>query len=170
MFVLLCVFALVSCGELSFPLDNPSDYTITNIAFIFEADGKSVSVAADDGRENYGHIKIPDVLDEDDIESTIYAFVDAIIVPVIDLDWTKHYPVTKIAENGFQEQDEIKSVTIPTSIKSIGAYAFADCTSLTTIKFEGTMAQWKAITLGENWNHNVPATEVTCSDGTVSLK
>lgn len=64
----------------------------------------------------------------------------------------------------------ITEITIPASVTMIEISAFEDCTSLETIKFAGTKAQWKAISLAQDWNYGVPATEVTCSDGTVELE
>jgi hypothetical protein len=52
----------------------------------------------------------------------------------------------------------------------IGARAFYECSSLTSITFEGTVVEWNAISKSDSWNDQVPATEVICSDGTVSLK
>lgn len=73
-------------------------------------------------------------------------------------------------EANFAYYDILTSITIPASVTSISGYAFYGCTSLTTIIFKGTMAQWNAITFGgADWNYNVPATTVTCSDGTVTI-
>ena len=68
-----------------------------------------------------------------------------------------------------------KIVEIPTKYKglpvtSIGNSVFSGCSSLTSITFQGTVAEWNAITQGTGWSHNVLATEVVCSDGSVSLK
>ena len=54
-------------------------------------------------------------------------------------------------------------------VTSIGNYAFYNCTSLTSIEFTGTVAQWKAIGKGYDWKYYVPATEVVCKDGTVAV-
>lgn len=64
---------------------------------------------------------------------------------------------------------KMPSVTIPSSVTNIATSAFMSCSNLTTINYAGTMAQWNEITFGTSWNMNVPATEVICSDGTVSL-
>lgn len=45
--------------------------------------------------------------------------------------WT--LPVTAIAANAFDGQEELESITIPESITSIGEKAFQGCSSLTTI-------------------------------------
>ena len=64
----------------------------------------------------------------------------------------------------------LTSINIPNGVTSIGVKAFSTCYSLTSITFEGTVAEWRAIELGGLWNSRVPATEVICSDGTVKLK
>lgn len=63
----------------------------------------------------------------------------------------------------------LTSVTIGNGVTSIGSYAFYGCTGLTTINFNGTKAQWNAISKGNNWKKSVPATKVVCKDGTVSI-
>ena len=52
---------------------------------------------------------------------------------------------------------------------AIGQSIFYNCTQLTTIKFNGTVAEWNALTKGKQWNYNVPATHVICLDGNVAL-
>ena len=58
---------------------------------------------------------------------------------------------------------------IPNSVMSIGYAAFWDCSLLTSITFQGTIAQWKEIALDENWKAKVPATVVHCTDGDVEM-
>ena len=75
--------------------------------------------------------------------------------------------VTSI-ESAFWGCSDLISITIPNSVTSIGYGAFYGCSGLTSINFEGTKAQWNAITKGDNWNDGV-ATDctITCSDGTI---
>ena len=61
------------------------------------------------------------------------------------------------------------SVTIPDGVTSIGEGAFYYCTSLTSVTFNGTMEEWKAISKGNSWGYLVPTKEVVCTDGTTSL-
>ena len=77
--------------------------------------------------------------------------------------------VTNIGAHAFANYTSLRSVMIPDSVSSIGLGAFYCCTGLTSISFEGSVEQWNAIALETYWNINVPATEVVCSDGVVSL-
>ena len=76
---------------------------------------------------------------------------------------------SSIGSYAFYHCSGLTSVIIPDSVTSIGGYAFSGCTGLISITFNGTQAQWNAITKGVNWVKKVPATEVICSDGTVSF-
>jgi hypothetical protein len=58
---------------------------------------------------------------------------------------------------------------IPNSVTSIEDDAFKNCRSLTHIVFEGTMSEWNAIEKPENFNRDIPATYIQCTDGQVSL-
>lgn len=75
--------------------------------------------------------------------------------------------VTSIANSAFGEQP-LKSVIIPTSVTSIGSSAFSWCLSLTSIVYNGTKEQWKAITKGDNWDESTPDYIITCTDGTIA--
>ena len=77
--------------------------------------------------------------------------------------------ITSINAFVFKNCTSLTSITIPDKIASIGDYAFSGCTQLSTISFKGTIAQWNSITKGSNWNENVPATTVSCTNGTVAL-
>ena len=77
--------------------------------------------------------------------------------------------VTEIPSFAFCHCTRLTSVTIPDSVTTIGDEAFSYCTGLTSITFNGTIAQWNAIEKGSNWKYNAPATEIVCTDGTVSI-
>ena len=77
--------------------------------------------------------------------------------------------VTSIRFGAFWGCTGLTNITIPDSVTSIGGRAFMDCSGLTNIKFSGTIAQWKAISKGDYWKYSVPATQVRCTDGTVSI-
>ena len=62
------------------------------------------------------------------------------------------------------------NITIPNSIISIGELAFNNCSSLTSITFNGTKAQWQAISKGSSWKYNVPSNCVVhCIDGDIKI-
>ena len=77
--------------------------------------------------------------------------------------------ITKINQYAFSGCTGLTSVTIGNGVTSIGNYAFYNCTGLTSITFKGTKAQWNAISKGEYWAYHVPATEIVCKDGTISI-
>jgi hypothetical protein len=77
--------------------------------------------------------------------------------------------VNGIGANAFSYCSHILAIAIPDSITFIESDAFNNCQELNAITFEGTVEQWRAITKASYWNYNVPATEVICSDGVVSL-
>lgn len=74
-----------------------------------------------------------------------------------------------IGTRAFYGNSSLPNITFPNSLESIGELAFAQCTTLSTINFDGTMEQWNNITKSSDWNENVPATVVHCSDGDVAL-
>ncbi len=76
--------------------------------------------------------------------------------------------VTRIGESAFRSCTGLTNVTIPNSVTSIGEKVFYNCRGLTNINFEGTKAQWNAISKGYEWNYNVPSScKIVCTDGTI---
>lgn len=58
------------------------------------------------------------------------------------------------------------------SVTGIGAWeeplrAFRNCSSLTSILYGGTVAEWETIEKGTRWDENTGKYSVTCTDGTV---
>lgn len=72
--------------------------------------------------------------------------------------YTIPYSVTNISGSAFQGRHSLSSVTIPDSVTTIGTCAFFDCTSLTDVYYEGTNAQWGAISIGEENGDLINAT------------
>ena len=77
--------------------------------------------------------------------------------------------VTSIGGHTFALCDKLASVVIPAGVTSIGVSAFSGCINLTNIKFEGTKAQWNAISFDNFALYEVPATVVQCTDGNVVI-
>ena len=55
----------------------------------------------------------------------------------IEIDGKK-YPVTTIEPDAFKDNTEIKSVTVPSTLKEIGEGAFEGCDNIDNIEFQGT--------------------------------
>jgi hypothetical protein len=78
--------------------------------------------------------------------------------------------VIRIMNSAFLENDELVSVSLPSTIKTLFV-PFGDNPVLTEFKFAGTVKQWT--TMSKNWGdwiRDTSLTQVTCSDGVVELK
>lgn len=73
--------------------------------------------------------------------------------------------VDTINGNAFYDCGSLTAVTIASTVKSIGSNAFYNCTQLIDITFNGTKAQWNAVSKSSAWNYNTGNYTVTCSDG-----
>ena len=78
--------------------------------------------------------------------------------------------ITSIKSNTFSGLTNLTSITIGKNVKTIEINSFQNCRNLKNIQFAGTTAEWDAINKNAYWNIDIPAAEVICSDGTVSLK
>lgn len=76
--------------------------------------------------------------------------------------------VTSICDYAFHYCDRLASIVIPDSVTSIGYSAFHGSYRLTSITFEGTKAQWNAISKGDFWNRDTGNYTVHCTDGNIA--
>ena len=75
-----------------------------------------------------------------------------------------------IGECAFQDCTSLYNVyDLPVSITNIYKKAFYGCSSLSTLEYDGTMAQWNSVSKTSTWKDNTSLTSVTCSDGSVTL-
>ena len=74
-----------------------------------------------------------------------------------------------IGSGAFSDCISLTRVEIPNSIENIESAAFGYCEELSNITFKGTVAEWNNVSKGSNWSRGIQATQVVCSDGTVSI-
>jgi hypothetical protein len=77
--------------------------------------------------------------------------------------------LTSICDYAFKNCKNLKSITIPVSVSTIGESVFTGCSNLTSVVYKGTTAQWYAINKATSWDDGFPATQVQCTNGTVSI-
>ena len=84
--------------------------------------------------------------------------------------------VTKIGDLAFGWCRRLTSITIPDCVERIGNEVFKGCNELTSINYEGTKAQWKAIDKGVGWrglydcfytNSESGSYTIHCTDGDI---
>ena len=61
-------------------------------------------------------------------------------------------------------------VVIPNCVTSIGGWAFEKCSGLTSIIYQGTREQWKAVDKGDGWDCDTGDYIIRCSDGEFTKK
>ena len=98
-----------------------------------------------------------------------YAFSDCTGLTTVNWNATACTSAGSYNSPIFKGCSNLATVNIGDNVKIIPHYAFYNCTGLTSIKFNGTIEQWKAISKGYYWKDGVPATQVICKDGTVSI-
>ena len=73
-----------------------------------------------------------------------------------------------IAEESFKLCENVKSIKILGKLDRIGYKVFAGCKSLEDIYYAGTKADWEALPKGADWDQDMPAYTVHCSDGDIT--
>ena len=145
---------------------NITDTSVVNRAFQNNTYLTSITIPADvelDEMVFCGCTNLSSVAFTGDAELSTSTFDSCSNLTNVDLG-DLHY----ICNNMFR-RTALTRIDIPVSVTGISSYAFNESNNLTEIHYAGTKEQWAAINLGQAWNGNIPATEVICSDGTVSL-
>lgn len=123
------------CGEITLPqYVIPAGNGAVSFAYERNSDGRTCSIAALD-HGTTGNVTVPGTF--------------------------AGYTVTGIGDGAFADCTGITGITLPASVTSIGDRAFNGCTGLTKIVFEGTSAQWNAISKGADWDTNTGTYIVT---------
>lgn len=73
----------------------------------------------------------------------IYYLIDCSLKEIVIPDG-----VEEISSDAFSSNFELHTITFPSSLRSIGEYAFPD-EPINTIYFKGTKAQWESVNIGE---------------------
>lgn len=75
--------------------------------------------------------------------------------------------IISIGYEAFMECTQLKSVSLPSTLKRISGRAFEDCINLSEIEYQGTREQWFHIIKLPSWKDGTPFTKVICADGEV---
>ena len=86
--------------------------------------------------------------------------------------------VSHIAPYALYGCKKINTIELSGNLQSIGEYAFAHCSGLKDIVFNGTKAQWNLVQKDDKWNkqkndegieEKISAKKVECNDGDIDI-
>lgn len=77
--------------------------------------------------------------------------------------------IEKLDDFSIYNNNDLKSLTLPSTLKTIGFYAINSCYNLSEVKYNGTTEEWNAISKISDWNTESPFTKIICSNGEVTL-
>lgn len=76
--------------------------------------------------------------------------------------------VTVIESQTFASCEKLTTITIPNSVTEIGSNALSYSSSLESIIFQGTKAEWNAIKKSSGWDSKTGNYTIKCTDGTIA--
>lgn len=95
-----------------------------------------------------------------------FALIQATDISITSCDI---HPDTKIIESyAFSACMSLDNITIPNSVTSIGYGAFYLCRSLTSITYQGTIAEWNTVTKGGRLGEETGDYMIHCTDGDIA--
>ena len=117
----------------------------------------SIGTAAFTGCSNLVRINIPD-----GVTGLRYTFEDC--HGLADVTFGENSRLTEIGQNAFFNCESLATITIPVGVTGIGTNAFWGCTSLASMHYAGTAAEWNAITKGSNWDYKTGSYTLHCKE------
>ena len=118
----LVLFVVIAILATSNTYAQASFETIDGLRYLIDSDAKAAALTANPNGEKYsGDIVVPEkVMASDGVE----------------------YPVTAFGDNAFEECGGLKSITIPSSVTSLGVSCFYQCYKLEKAIFQGNLPQY----------------------------
>lgn len=148
------------CG-ITFESLTSNPMIVSNNIYFFDEDG---TVTHDENK--YSVIETL-TLPENLVTVNAYAFAGCKSIKTLILNEN----LKTISDSAFYSCTSLEKVTFNVRLSIIGKEAFAECSSLTVLDHsKHVKSLWKWMSLGEDWNRNVPATKIIFSDGSISLE
>ncbi|MBQ4141518.1 MAG: leucine-rich repeat protein [Clostridia bacterium] len=104
-----------------------------------------------------------------DITATVLGIGSCKEKDIVIADRYRDLQVCFIGKEAFADCTQIESVKIPDIMWIIEERAFAGCTNLTDVYYQGTIDEWQYVVKEADWNKDCPFTVVHCLDGDVSV-
>ena len=93
-----------------------------------------------------------------------YCSSSSYIPKIVSVEFAEGSVCESIGNYAFYKSADLKTVTaIPKTLEIIDKQAFANCTSLEAISYEGEYNEWRFIQKATNWDENAGAYELTCA-------
>ena len=104
---------------------------------------------------------------EEEYGSVIEKATDKLIFCTNNMIIPNDGSVTVIGDGAFAFYP-VGVITIPAAVKTLGKDLFYGCPYISTFNYEGTKAEWQALTKDPAWNREAPTITVICSDGNLT--
>ncbi len=77
--------------------------------------------------------------------------------------------IRRVGDYAFADSADLESVTLTKGLEYIGSEIFRGCDSLTTVVFQGSVAEFEAIEKAENWSDGHTGYTIECFDGKIEM-
>lgn len=72
-----------------------------------------------------------------------------------------------LGSDSFMRCTSLERVMLPKSVRNMGWSIFGSCRNLQTIRYAGTVSEWRSIFKCGKWHEGAGRVEIACSDGTI---